>query len=589
MSDIIWGGDHKALVSFEKSAPKLKTGDKVEIEFNYINNKYELSFEESTYEIIPANKGSEEQLDLLRNGKSSFNTVLDVSDEGCILQLRIFEEIITLGKLATLEISIDDDVAEKIKTNESETFLQAVEKEFIYSDVKTNRKMIFVKGYGNGKADFSILSKRNRLSVEKTGDSYKAKNYARYDSSYADFDAVYLITGNIEFVDATKDAKISNEIRKNMERIRHGGKYFSIWNSYLNLEKIELFQHAKDIGSVKYKSFSTAGTSEGYKYTFQLASDNFPDFQKDEFLDACQDDILNDDKATSNSIQSAKTVKIGSFARFSGNECIIIDSESSVARNNIPAEGYLFTSLTGDKIRMRRCEIAKDKIANDNACIDHLLEIIEDGTIVHNELGENNPITNHLKSLPEFKQRTFNDEQKRAIDNAINTPDISLILGPPGTGKTFVIKAIVARFEELFKKMNPNETPNILITSFQHEAVDNAVVGMENDGLPPNRTGGKKNADNVSFYITEWRNKKTQELSERLDKTIVQKDEESENLRGQIASWNEKGRNIADGIEILRNQISKNVVELSDEVKNDVLNLIAEAENSGKSKTLRTI
>lgn len=69
-----------------------------------------------------------------------------------------------------------------------------------------------------------------------------------------------------------------------------------------------------------------------------------------------------------------------------------------------------------------------------------------------------------------------------AIDIAINTPDIAIIQGPPGTGKTTIIRAIVERLHELH-----SDDLRILISSTQHEAVDNAIRGMKHCGLPPIR------------------------------------------------------------------------------------------------------
>ena len=261
-SDIIWGGDHKVIVTLRNQIEGMKEGDEVQIEYNYLDNVYELTFEGKKTAIVPKNQSSEDHLDLIRNGKSSMNTILSMDEDGCFLQLRIFEEIVSLGQLSTLRIAITDDIIDKLTNKEQQNPLEALKEKFIYTDPKTKKTMIFVKGYNKKNADFSILSRRNRLNVSRDSDSYISSNYARYDSSYADFDAVYLISGNIEFVDSTRDAKISDELNKNMEKIRSSGKYFEIWEAYLNLERISMLQHAKDTGVVKYKSVRSQATSD---------------------------------------------------------------------------------------------------------------------------------------------------------------------------------------------------------------------------------------------------------------------------------------------------------------------------------------
>lgn len=119
-SDIIWGGDHKVIVTLRNPIEGMKEGDEVQIEFNYLENVYELTFEGKKTVIIPSNKASEDQLDLLRNGRSSMNTILSMDEDGCFIQLRIFEEIVLLGQLSTLRIAITDEVIDRLTDKEQQ-------------------------------------------------------------------------------------------------------------------------------------------------------------------------------------------------------------------------------------------------------------------------------------------------------------------------------------------------------------------------------------------------------------------------------------------------------------------------------------
>lgn len=64
-----------------------------------------------------------------------------------------------------------------------------------------------------------------------------------------------------------------------------------------------------------------------------------------------------------------------------------------------------------------------------------------------------------------------NPAQKTMIERGLVVPDLLLTLGPPGTGKTDTIRALVAREAALGRK--------VLITSKNNKAVDNVLDGLE--------------------------------------------------------------------------------------------------------------
>ena len=89
--------------------------------------------------------------------------------------------------------------------------------------------------------------------------------------------------------------------------------------------------------------------------------------------------------------------------------------------------------------------------------------------------------------------------QQRAIDVAINTPDIALIQGPPGTGKSQVIAAIQQRLAEL----RPGAARLILLTSVQHDAVDLVAARTNIFGLPARRIAQRRS--DIESPIEKWR------------------------------------------------------------------------------------
>jgi superfamily I DNA and/or RNA helicase len=87
------------------------------------------------------------------------------------------------------------------------------------------------------------------------------------------------------------------------------------------------------------------------------------------------------------------------------------------------------------------------------------------------EFGEENK--SKLQSVALSSDR-FNDAQKCAIEYSIGTDNFHLIVGPPGTGKTYVIAEIV---QQLVKRGRRK----ILITAYTNLAVDNMIEAISRD------------------------------------------------------------------------------------------------------------
>ena len=104
------------------------------------------------------------------------------------------------------------------------------------------------------------------------------------------------------------------------------------------------------------------------------------------------------------------------------------------------------------------------------------------------------------KQMPSnYSRRTFNDKkdkyivhldesQKQAFLMATDGSPVSLIKGPPGTGKTYVINAIVQYITKELKQ-------KVVISSQTHVAIDNVLDEiMENhDPIIPNRITNRRN------------------------------------------------------------------------------------------------
>jgi len=108
-----------------------------------------------------------------------------------------------------------------------------------------------------------------------------------------------------------------------------------------------------------------------------------------------------------------------------------------------------------------------------------------------------------------------NERQREAIKVCLNSPDIVLIHGPPGTGKTKVISALQNFLGQQTRKSQ--KPPSILLTSYQHDAVDNVARKTRIFGLPSYRYGAKDRHQGELGFI-EWRRELAEHLREQLEK-----------------------------------------------------------------------
>jgi hypothetical protein len=99
----------------------------------------------------------------------------------------------------------------------------------------------------------------------------------------------------------------------------------------------------------------------------------------------------------------------------------------------------------------------------------HLLNILVDGRFA----TTTTPLV-AMEPTPDF-----NDSQRTAIGHADTVPDLLLVVGPPGTGKTKCISEMARRHARLKKR--------VLVTSKNNKAVDNALEKLQ--GLEALRIG----------------------------------------------------------------------------------------------------
>lgn len=129
--------------------------------------------------------------------------------------------------------------------------------------------------------------------------------------------------------------------------------------------------------------------------------------------------------------------------------------------------------------------------------IDNSLRLINQGAtgaaseLLEYLIGDRPMPNNGDRSLTEAKEKYMdglNDSQKMAFLMSVDGSPVSLIKGPPGTGKTYVINAVVQYITKELKE-------KVVISSQTHVAIDNVLDKLvENyDLVVPNRITNRKN------------------------------------------------------------------------------------------------
>ena len=163
-------------------------------------------------------------------------------------------------------------------------------------------------------------------------------------------------------------------------------------------------------------------------------------------------------------------------------DCLVLSGELNVKK----AEKYKYLNLydMGQKVKLESINNSLRLInqgASGSAC--ELLEYIIGSIAMPTNNSKRTKNDNKDKYIAEL-----DDSQKQAFLMATDGSPVSLIKGPPGTGKTFVINAIVQYITKELKQ-------KVVISSQTHVAIDNVLDElMENyDLIIPNRITNRRN------------------------------------------------------------------------------------------------
>ncbi len=383
---------------------------------------------------------------------------------------------------------------------------------------------------GNQNGTFEIRGREWVATLDEVGGVWHLSRLTKTRRSGA---ALRILQGDIRFIDVTVAAQIANPVHRNAleQAINQHGSYMQLWQQYSNMEWELSLASARELGSLRFKAIDKGAkvkqwtflvsdaAGKHFKKKWEQVSSSDRNGVNDLILEVMKSepDWLANDERLENTGFSGGGGKpwLCKFVSYS-NGLITLELEAERDREPVK-EGVICLSMHGyRKVRERR-QRAVDHIQKRNNPMPQLHYLLE-GTDIPFEQPKK------FRRLSAAVKKRFKGEptgkQKEALKIACETPDVALIIGPPGTGKTQIITALQTLLSEQLKGVPVQH--QMLISSFQHDAVDNVMERSNVFGLPALKVGGKGNPGSAdSNPLAIWCQEKTAMVGKTLTELLT--------------------------------------------------------------------
>jgi hypothetical protein len=380
---------------------------------------------------------------------------------------------------------------------------------------------------------FSVIGKSYRIDLSKTPDgNLYPKRLIKLNNKKFSPELIYLISQPLEFTDKTIANVAQSAIINSLNNaLKSENSWINSWRAYNAEEQRILEERFSTLPDLHYSSF--------------FYEDYFEEGRSRIHFNLSHDVVLNQwqKRITQEGLNiqilpEIEIKEIQSSARVDGTavECHLKRLQLVVEwsyDDPPPKKGFIRPSIALESSRIKTRDRALKKLENRQAKLPTLSLILEGSQIPQV------PPRREKQNITQTAKRLFGGTpthaQHKALTIALRTPDIALIQGPPGTGKTRVIQALLTLLTE--GKRNEEVFENILVTSFQHEAVDNAIAGMKVSGLPVDRLGGQKGEDRGQALFDAWSEQVIQDVQKIIPKPEVPRQVLVEQLEDVVTHW----------------------------------------------------
>lgn len=436
-----------------------------------------------------------------------------------------FHELVLSG----LDIGVDDKIVESIKgidrnVGTPQQVLQWLQDQFFVEGEDCIRAFMTA-----GSEAFVLHGRSMRAFARQEEGADKVQRVfldklVRGKSQGAEL--VVLVAGNVRFVDATKAEQFRVEaVAALASLVASGSGFVEIWRKYGALEQESSLRQARQAGWLEYThveslpnnqfrfSLKHLDGSSNAVAAFKRALDSEQGASIE--VDVTVPDVLLQEEMTWAEFESIKRERAPCFEGkliYHRRDHALTLTRRRDEELRPPEQGVLYKSLRGDETQFKRRENAQLALLQPQRAMHlRLRQFLEGQPVPKGRRGT-------LPALsPSVKRKVFGDRsptatQEKALHVALNTPDIALIQGPPGTGKTTIITALVERLQEIWDAADGLQG-RLLLSGFQHDAVENAMQRMRPNGLPPIKFGNELRMDEM---IDKWSTERVAALRAQL-------------------------------------------------------------------------
>ena len=301
------------------------------------------------------------------------------------------------------------------------------------------------------------------------------------------------------------------------------GSYFQLWLKYSETHWLQASRIAKTAGFLSYSQCKSI-SDEKIQYQFILGENpiksflshykteqenigerfNIDNLELQVSVDV-PDYLIDKEGEVNSTFKSSKKPILLTDLKFDSGKL-----EATINKKP-PKEGVIYISLNGIKKAHDRKMSAFNLLREGNNPLPQIKHIFEG--LQPPKLRAKRIKALSAKAKEQFKGGKPTRLQEKAIKVALNTPDIALIIGPPGTGKTQVISALQQRIAEEGDKFGSSLQHQVLLSSYQHDAVSNVVERSGVFGLPALKIGGRQNDRNPESGVSKWSKQRVEKLS----------------------------------------------------------------------------